>query len=133
MANNLVDTAKLNTQAAELSKELKEAYFQLGKQYYEMHGEEPEERLKPLCVQVKGILTMSEKVRQELNLIRNVLVCPSCGHENIADAKFCAQCSAQLPQMPKRVEQSGIVFCPNCGNKLSQGKHFCPKCGTKLD
>lgn len=24
-------------------------------------------------------------------------------------------------------------FCPNCGNRLSEGMHVCPNCGIRLD
>ncbi|MBO4276926.1 MAG: zinc ribbon domain-containing protein, partial [Clostridia bacterium] len=24
------------------------------------------------------------------------------------------------------------MFCPNCGNKVEDGKNFCPDCGTPL-
>lgn len=132
MASNLVDSAKLNTQIAELNKNLQDAYQALGKQYFEIYGENPQEELLSACRQIKGMLTTMEQSRRELNQLRNVLACPSCGHENVAGAKFCAQCSAQLPQHSLQQEPENI-FCPSCGNKLASGAHFCTKCGTKLD
>ena len=27
--------------------------------------------------------------------------------------------------------QTGVKFCPSCGEKLEHGEKFCPKCGTK--
>jgi class 3 adenylate cyclase/tetratricopeptide (TPR) repeat protein len=44
--------------------------------------------------------------------------CPRCGNDNPDEARFCAQCGAQL-EMP----------CPACGTALPPGARFCPGCG----
>ena len=48
-------------------------------------------------------------------------VCPKCGAEVGAKAKFCPECGASMA--PK---------CPNCGADVSAKAKFCPECGTKL-
>lgn len=132
MASTLVDTAKLTTQITDLNKSVQELYAKLGDQYYLLHGGEPEEALGELCAQIKGKLEEAELLKADLQRLKNVRVCPQCGYENTSDANFCAQCSAQLPELPKRPEPQE-VFCPSCGSKLAPGAHFCTKCGTKLD
>ncbi|MBW2280920.1 MAG: AAA family ATPase [Deltaproteobacteria bacterium] len=49
--------------------------------------------------------------------------CPSCGHENPADATFCGECAGSLA-----VE----VECPSCGRSNTAGQKFCHGCATPL-
>jgi class 3 adenylate cyclase len=49
-------------------------------------------------------------------------VCPSCGAENDAAARFCASCGAGL-----------VDTCPGCGADTRAGAQFCEACGHRLD
>ena len=70
--------------------------------------------------------------RADLQRLKNVKVCPDCGHENQPNANFCAHCSAKLPELPKPEPAVG-GFCPGCGAPLGPNDHFCGKCGARLD
>ncbi len=129
-ANDLVGVAKLNGQVNDQLKAIQDLYGKVGEQYFQLHGEEPEEGLAELCTQIKAAKEQLEALQLELQVLKNVKICPSCGRENPGDAKFCAHCSAPLPELPKREPQE--VFCPSCGAKLAAGTAFCIKCGTKL-
>ena len=48
--------------------------------------------------------------------------CPSCGHENRPDRKFCGQCGAEL-----------AVACAACGTQPEPGERFCGQCGAPLE
>ena len=50
------------------------------------------------------------------------MVCPSCGTENPAEAKFCGGCGITLART-----------CPGCGAANAPGMRFCVECGTALD
>lgn len=50
--------------------------------------------------------------------------CSKCGHEVLADARFCANCGH-----PAEVS----VRCGKCGAELSLGDKFCGKCGTRTN
>ncbi len=129
-ANDLMETTRLNGQLNELSKAIQELYGKIGEEYFKLHGEAPEEGLADLCAQIKAKQAEIELTRADLQRVKNVLVCPACGCENAATAKFCAQCSAPLPELPQREPQEGV--CPNCGAAVAPGTKFCTKCGTKL-
>jgi class 3 adenylate cyclase/tetratricopeptide (TPR) repeat protein len=47
--------------------------------------------------------------------------CPSCGSDNLPDARFCAQCGSSLGEA-----------CPRCGTDLPTDARFCPSCGLEL-
>lgn len=48
-------------------------------------------------------------------------VCPSCGHKNLADAKFCSDCGKPMQKT-----------CPTCNESVGENDRFCPNCGRKL-
>ncbi len=48
--------------------------------------------------------------------------CQGCGHENRAQASFCAQCGDRLPRV-----------CPHCDSPVSQEARFCDVCGALLE
>ncbi len=50
------------------------------------------------------------------------MTCTSCGTENKAGRKFCANCGAAL-----------LAACPSCGAANDPGDRFCGDCGTALD
>jgi class 3 adenylate cyclase len=49
------------------------------------------------------------------------VICGSCGAENRAGRKFCAECGSAL-----------AVRCPACGASNEPGEKFCGECGTAL-
>jgi class 3 adenylate cyclase/tetratricopeptide (TPR) repeat protein len=49
--------------------------------------------------------------------------CPSCGHSNPPDARFCGGCGTPL---------TGSVSCPSCGAANPAGQRFCTACGSAL-
>ena len=51
------------------------------------------------------------------------IICPKCGEEIEANAKFCENCGEKLE----------AKFCSNCGEKLKANAKFCSKCGTKVE
>ena len=79
------------------------------------------------------------------------VTCPSCGKQNTATAKFCADCGSKLevekvPCLKCGAElREGAKFCsecgssqekakcPNCQYELAPGAKFCPECGTKTE
>jgi membrane protease subunit (stomatin/prohibitin family) len=79
------------------------------------------------------------------------VACPSCGKQNAAGAKFCADCGgkmeiAKVPCVKCGAElREGAKFCSECGSsqekakcsncqyELAPGAKFCPECGTKTE
>ncbi|MEK6755468.1 MAG: zinc ribbon domain-containing protein, partial [Bacteroidota bacterium] len=55
--------------------------------------------------------------------------CDNCGRENRNDAKFCADCGADLRQT-KIIHHS--TDCPLCGYKNTPESSFCAECGAGL-
>ncbi len=51
-------------------------------------------------------------------------LCPECGAEVKAHAKFCGECGTELTKEIK---------CPECGEKVSAEQDFCDHCGAELN
>src|SRR2546423_13255324 len=49
-------------------------------------------------------------------------ICPACGAESPADARFCASCGAPFASA-----------CPTCGTELPPAARFCPSCGAAIE
>ena len=54
---------------------------------------------------------------------KQVALCPHCGKETDAGAKFCGECGKSL---------AAELECPKCGRKAEAGTKFCAECGTKF-
>ncbi|MBC7900308.1 MAG: SPFH domain-containing protein [Saprospiraceae bacterium] len=81
----------------------------------------------------------------------STIPCPSCGKQNAAGVKFCADCGGKMeigkvPCVKCNAElREGAKFCSECGStqekakctncqaELAPGAKFCPECGTKTE
>src|SRR6516165_8208863 len=48
--------------------------------------------------------------------------CPQCGHENVAEVKFCGECGTRL-----------AVLCRQCSARNAPAQKFCGECGARLE
>ncbi len=58
---------------------------------------------------------------------QKVVICPSCGAKNPADAKFCQNCGK-----PLSAKQPETIDCPYCKAQIPKDSKFCPNCGKPL-
>lgn len=130
-AKDLADVTRLNSQLSDLGKELQESYRKIGEKYFELHRDDAEEALSPLCAEAAETLQSISDTRIEIQKIKNIKVCPQCGCENPVSAAFCSQCSSKLPDLPK--DENAPRFCPFCGGQVAKDAAFCTKCGNKLE
>ncbi|WP_322814311.1 zinc ribbon domain-containing protein [Chloroflexus sp.] len=83
----------------------------------------------------------------------NPTLCANCGHKLTPEDRFCPECGARAPERPSAPAagapptvvihpgQAGaetspeataaLIFCMNCGRKLTPEDRFCPECGTR--
>lgn len=66
-------------------------------------------------------------------------LCPRCGEETTASAKFCKKCGAKIDDLPvtgqKEIAASSedALKCPGCGRKAISSDKFCKSCGDRID
>lgn len=130
-AKDLADVTKLNSQLSDAGRQLQDCYRSVGEKYFELHRENPQAELEPLCAEVSAALELISTTRGEIQKLKNIKVCPSCGCENPFSACFCSSCSTKLPDLP------GVAgtkrHCPICGGEVPEGAAFCTKCGNKIE
>ncbi len=54
-----------------------------------------------------------------------VVACPSCNHQNVPAAKFCAGCG-------KPLGGEASAKCPKCSAEINPNSKFCSGCGAKI-
>ena len=132
-ANELADITKLNLRTSELNRSIQDLYAKLGEQYYALHGSQPEAELAELCAGIDSAKGEIDQIKVEIQRIKQIKVCPSCGYENPSDASFCNKCGIPLPELaPKEEPKPAGPVCPQCGTQVLEGAQFCTKCGTRL-
>ena len=82
-AKELTEVGKLKMQNASEHENIRRAYQEIGKLYYEQHGQEPEEALAELCRKIDG-----SKARIEYNneRINDMKAAGSLSDEDVAAA-----------------------------------------------
>ena len=69
-----------------------------------------------------GMGRMMSEAMNTANSAEPKILCPKCGKENPAKAKFCSECGQLLHPI--------MVKCVKCGKDIPQGTKFCPECGA---
>ena len=95
---NLAATAKLNASIAEEEKNIKACYTKIGEAYYLANNENPDEDMQEWVVSITESLEKISAYKEQLQKIKGIGVCPSCGEEVPADSAFCAHCGAKIEQ-----------------------------------
>ena len=95
---NLAATARLNAAIAEEEKTIKGCYTKIGEAYYLANNENPDDNLREWVVAISESLEKISDFKEQLQKIKGIGVCPSCGEEVPADSAFCAHCGAKIEQ-----------------------------------
>ena len=80
---NMAGTVKLNSSIAEEEKQIKANYTRIGEAYYQAHKEEPEAEMAEWISAITESMGRIAEYREQLQKIKGLCVCPSCGAETI--------------------------------------------------
>ncbi len=157
------ETVKLNSTINNLDREIKEEYTEIGRIYYQKHAnDEQDPDLIPHFQKVSDNLAEIQGNRDQIDALKGLQKCPSCGMTISEDMTFCKYCGAKLvPEFTSEgqpaVEEAAAAeaepepapeaateneaepaaetpaFCAHCGAKLEPGTVFCPSCGQKVE
>jgi ribosomal protein L40E len=116
-SKELVDTAKINSQVAELSGQKDQTLQEIGAIVYQMSlaagetGEAEAEREMQISAKCQLITDLEQQIaakESELKQLRTdtqetlgKIICESCGATLREDAKFCSNCGAQMVRVEK--------------------------------
>ncbi len=130
---NYADVAKLNTQIAGEEKAMSGVYEKLGRAWYEAHKDDEEPEFAEYSAQLRTSLEKIEGWKGQINAIKGVQVCPSCGKVLPEAAAFCSECGTKLEKKPAPApDPEDPTVCQSCGAKLPEAARFCTHCGTPV-
>lgn len=127
----MADVAKLNSMISDEEKLLENNYIQIGKQYVSLHTTDYEDAF---ANSIRAVIESEEKInkyRQQINDIKGVRKCESCGAEVSSNADFCSTCGKAMPKIQPKIDENSVI-CSNCGNATMRGMRFCTYCGSEL-
>lgn len=128
-AQDLSETAKLNSMISDEERRIDAAYSQIGKLYVELHREDGEEAFSELLGVIRDAEEKISSCREQIQNIKRTLRCEKCGAEVPRDSAFCSICGSQIV---REKEPSDTTRCEKCGAPVTGWMRFCTTCGNPL-
>lgn len=128
-AQDISETAKLNSMISDEEKRIGAAYSQIGKLYVELHCEDGEEAFSELLGVIRDAEEKISSCRKQIQDMKRTLRCEKCGAEVPRDSAFCSTCGAQIVQDK---EPADTARCEKCGAPITGWMRFCTSCGNPL-
>lgn len=129
-AQCLTETSRLHSLIAGEEKNYHSLCTQIGEQYVKLHAQDYEPQFEELMNLCKESLERKENYVLQIQQIRKVRTCPSCGCEVPIDFAYCNFCGVKLPEV-EAVIPRGSRKCPGCGAVIPESMKFCNHCGTE--
>ena len=130
-AKELADTSRLNALISEEEKKITNLYYQIGKLYVSIHGEDHEEEFVGMIKEIADTETKINDGKRQIQELKGVQRCEKCGAEVPKGSAFCSACGSPMPKI-ETVDSSDYVKCGNCGAMVKKGMRFCTSCGKPL-
>lgn len=102
---------------------------QVGEKYAQLHKDDYAPEFEELMTLIRESLERTRNYREQINAIRKVRPCPSCGEEVPIDFAYCNFCGAKLPEVEPAPEP-GTHRCGSCGAVIPDSMKFCNHCGA---
>ncbi len=100
-AKDLVSTSKLESQISLEEEKIHNIYVQIGTEYYEQYKEDPVNPFARLCEQITASRETIEELKKEVERLKGLQRCPSCGASVSIEAAFCPSCGTKMPEAKK--------------------------------
>lgn len=132
------DTAevlKLNNMIADAEKSIENLYTQLGKAYFELYADSPEDALAQIVNDIKLAQTTITDCQREIQQLKGLYSCTNCGANLEKDALFCSRCGTKVerPVEAPATAEENAYRCKKCGASVPEEYAFCINCGTKAE
>lgn len=137
-AQELADTAKLNSKISDAKSLMKRVYAQIGEEYYKAHKDDADNEFAEKFRMISEAEESIAAYRSELDRMKGTVRCTSCGASVSKDALFCPKCGAKVekPAAPEETNEENaeepVRFCSICGEKLAVDAQFCVNCGAPV-
>ena len=127
----MADIAKLNSSLSDEEKKINNAYYQIGQLYFDLHSEDFEPDFEVFITQLKESQNNVENLKKQIQDIKGVKRCTTCGAEIPNNSTFCSSCGSAVTQQ-KSVDAANLIKCTNCEKMIEKGMKFCTFCGNEI-
>jgi len=100
---------KLNTEEGELAK----LYEDFGKYQYNTAKNIEKADIKDYIALIDEKIKAIEQIKDDIELLKGVIICPKCGTKNKSEDTYCSNCGTKLP----KPEQEEPKADPDANNK----------------
>ncbi|MBR0464777.1 MAG: hypothetical protein IJJ23_10450 [Clostridia bacterium] len=99
-AQKQFDAAKLQRQINDKESEREGIYAEIGKLYYSCRQRNamPDEAIATLCEKLTALGAEMDELRRRIDVISEIVRCPSCQSIVIKGSTYCSKCGAKLPE-----------------------------------
>jgi len=130
---NLADITKINSQISNEENNIRSKYSEIGKQYYRLFHDSPDEMFVELCNSITDSLSKIKCYKKQICSIKGVITCAKCCAEVPDSSIYCGSCGTKIEQsVQETAEDVSKPKCPQCSSDVSDDMMFCTKCGEKL-
>ena len=128
---NLKEGLDLKSQLKGCEEELKNAYIEIGKQYYNNNKDNVPADMTALFARVDEANATIDTLSEKLRASTGKTLCPQCKQEIVATSVFCPKCGAKVAEDAPDAAPAANT-CSKCGAVVKEGSLFCESCGNKL-
>ena len=113
-AQEITDTAKLNSKINDANSTIKNTYTAIGEAYYKMHKDDENIEMEEQFQIIRDALETVDECRRQIQKIKGVRICPNCGAEVTKGAVFCQSCGTKVPveAVPEEPEEEPAEEIP---------------------
>jgi len=116
-AKNIVSLSSLQSKISVEESKIENTFAELGKKYYEMHHEDPMCQLFSYCEKINASKIEIDELKKEIEAVRGLQRCPSCGGTVAIEAKFCPECGFKMPEIRKKEQDIPVVVSEKANTK----------------
>lgn len=131
---NRSEINRLTKAIAEEEQNINYAFQRIGQTYFAAHRQDAEESQKANVQAVLDAMQRASAMKDQINVLRGIAICPNCKSEVDIHAAFCSHCGTRMPGQVSSVPTAApnAPICPKCGNVCAPGTRFCNQCGARI-
>lgn len=128
----LSEVSRINSLISQNESKINNTYYQIGKLYVSIHGNDGEEEFAGMLATVAELELQNAEFKKQIQDVKGVQRCPKCGAEVSRGVAFCSSCGTAMPKMESKELITDGVKCPKCGAMVKKGMRFCTSCGQTM-
>ena len=127
----LAREAKLKIKINENKSKINDIYEEIGKKVYQKHSSSEEicikQDLEDECAKIDILSAEIDEYHKEILALSDEKACVNCGEHISLDAKFCAKCGTEQPEIKQEPAKEVEVVEENSSEEKCEGCENCEK------